>query len=712
MVVSNQDYGIDILDTIKQVSHDFAYQYPWIFLILLGVFFYFGHRANQRKEERERIEKEQKPYFPIDETNQKLWGILSGFILISFLLATPTPNNNIFLFFAFIDFLIVFWFFRTAKKANWFHIVVVVFENQFVRTQFSDFSIYSFSLDTDKFKSMGLADSESFCKLKMWKAGFYKFLANFAGLPLIVFLGYQFYKDNFTSTPIIFISLLVVFGIVTAYIFYDWARYLDNIRQQVAETTSAVDSHKFKKDLADSLTPEEESNTGGGIDDASFMTSEQIGAAGLLNNAGIPLGYTLEGNRPIHYGGGLHLITFAPNGTGKGACSQIPTLLEYDGSMFMIDPKGENAAVTAKSRRDLMGQEVHILNPFGVLKDTFTAAGFRSSCFNPLAALDPSGSNFVADVSTLCGALILTEGKDPYFDNSARDLVACLVMYVCTEENEIRTLPRVRQLLTEEPIKFQITLDLMSESDFPPLAQKAQVFIKDTKGNDAIISTARTQTSFLDDPCLSENLSYSDFSFLDLKREKITVYVVLPAKMVFTYSRWFRLLVTAGLDELMSNAEKAENPVLFMLDEAPVLGYLSCLETAFGLARGFGVQLWPFFQDYSQLERIYKDAAPSFLANAGIHQFFTPNDPSTAKLLQERCGDVTHTANSANYGQNMSFSESERRKPLYSAHNLRGMPDDEQLLFLAKHSSPIKAGRIPYFKNTRYNRKFMKNPYI
>lgn len=252
----------------------------------------------------------------------------------------------------------------------------------------------------------------------------------------------------------------------------------------------------------------------------------------------------------------------------------------------------------------------------------------------------------------------------------------------------------------------------MGESDFAPLAQKVRVFLKDSKGIDSAIQTARTQTSFLDVPCLKDNLSSSDFCFLDLKREKMTVYIMLPPKMIYTYSRWFRLLVTAALDEMMTHEKKGEKPVLFMLDEFAILGHLSCIETAIGYARGCGIQLFPFLQDINQLKDIYGERSDSFFANAGIQQFFTPNDSKTADVIQKRCGEKTSFATSISYGENVSSTEAERKIPLYSAYDLLGMPMDEQLLFLAGSSSALKAGRLPYFKNPKYIGMYEKNPYI
>jgi hypothetical protein len=46
-----------------------------------------------------------------------------------------------------------------------------------------------------------------------------------------------------------------------------------------------------------------------------------------------------------------HMLTCAPTGAGKGIGAVIPNLLDYPGSAFVLDLKGENYAVTARARR-------------------------------------------------------------------------------------------------------------------------------------------------------------------------------------------------------------------------------------------------------------------------------------------------------------------------------------------------------------------------
>jgi type IV secretion system protein VirD4 len=273
----------------------------------------------------------------------------------------------------------------------------------------------------------------------------------------------------------------------------------------------------------------------------------------------------------------------------------------------------------------------------------------------------------------------------------------------------------MRRLLTQNTTDFSDTMTAISELDFAPMAQKARRFIEDNRTNQSIISTAITQTSFLDDPTLAKNLVSNDIDFLKLKEGKMTVYVILPAKLLLIYSKWFKLIVTSALNALMSTHKQGDKKVLIMLDECPILGRLSCIETAVGLARGYGVQLWSFWQDIHQLYDVYKERAESFLANAGVQQYFTPNDMVMAEKLSKRLGNTTTftgniSSNLSNKNESISFSETAIQflKPV----ELFGLPKDRQLLFLAGKERAVLGIKYPYHDDADCKDKASNNPYF
>lgn len=449
---------------------------------------------------------------------------------------------------------------------------------------------------------------------------------------------------------------------------------------------------------------------------------------GVADWSGIPIGSFLWLPLPVAYKKGLHAITIAPNGSGKGACVQIPVLLSHSGSVLINDPKAENAIVTAKYRRDTMKHRVYVLNPFNILQAEFAAQGFTSARFNPLATLDPTNSVFTSQVDAISAALIEV-GKDPFWDNAARDLISCFVMYVCLEPSEPKTLPNVRRLLQlDQDTALASLFQYMARSPFAPLAQRIQTFIGKSKTNDAIFSTARNQTAWLDVPVFVDNLGASDFSFADLKSEGVTVYLCVPAEMMATYAKWFRLLLTCGINDIIRAPRVSSSlpwwrqvwrwlsdfkrvPVLFLVDEAPVLGRLEVLLTAMGLARGFGVQIWTFWQNLNQITANYDQSAETFFANAGLQQYFTPNDQSTAEHISDACGFYTEEAISQR-PDGTKVMERQTQRLLVSPTELRGMPDSRQIVFFKGIENPFLIGKTPYFQSWLLQGRAMPNPYV
>ncbi len=104
-----------------------------------------------------------------------------------------------------------------------------------------------------------------------------------------------------------------------------------------------------------------------------------------------------------------HVLIVAGTRGGKGRDLIIPNLCRYKGSVFVLDPKGENAQRTHKERQE--DGPVLALDPFGV-------SGLPSARFNPLRYL--AGDSMITDAQTFADALIV---GDDYFSNSARQLL-------------------------------------------------------------------------------------------------------------------------------------------------------------------------------------------------------------------------------------------------------------------------------------------------
>jgi type IV secretion system protein VirD4 len=439
----------------------------------------------------------------------------------------------------------------------------------------------------------------------------------------------------------------------------------------------------------------------------------------MTGNFTIPYGYNAGVGTFPSYTDNRHLITFGPNRSGKGSTAIVQALLQTTKSVLVVDPKGQNAAVTARGRRT-MGQQVFVLNPFGMHGGA--PWHLPKHRFNPLAHLDIDSESIVADVASLSGALILTEGRDPYFDDTARDLVKAILLHLKATKGDVATLADMRKLLTDLGARGKAAAELLVAMEKSPHAFVRQPIgrFKDIEARDisSAINTAITQTAFLDDPALCDParggaLTGSDFDLMQLKQNPTTVYLILPGRYMDAYARFLRLIITSAIDQLTSDA--GGYPVLMILDEFARLQNLPAISNAVGFAAGFNLQLWPFLQDLPQLKSIYGEKFESFLANAGLLQFYTPADLQSAEYLQRRGGMTTGETRSRTYGgffkNERSESRSENRVPLLPVELMMSLPSDQQVVFFAGRHDPLILGRKPYWEIPRLAGMFDPDPY-
>src|SRR6185312_14292684 len=73
---------------------------------------------------------------------------------------------------------------------------------------------------------------------------------------------------------------------------------------------------------------------------------------------------------------------------------------------------------------------------------------------------------------------------------------------------------------------------------------------------------------------------------------------------------------------LMRRKRLPKQRTLMLLDEVAQLGSLDLLPQAVSLLRGYGLQLWTFWQDLSQLTKLYPTNWESLVNNAAVLQVF------------------------------------------------------------------------------------------
>ena len=433
---------------------------------------------------------------------------------------------------------------------------------------------------------------------------------------------------------------------------------------------------------------------------ARFATPEEIARLRVLDGS-TNMGFGHDAGRaPVFIKNEKHVLIIASTRSGKGVSLIIPHLLRYRGSAFVLDPKGENARATGRTRAALNNQ-VHYLDPFGI-------SGKPKSRFNPLSRFTPD--NMEAESKALAAALfVLGERERDHWNAAAQQLLAAIILFVYLSPaipRREKDLSTVRKTLLGN---LKGALDAMTEMDQADglLRDLAVSFIATPeKEFGSIVSSAQRQTEILDNPfiiaCLKAEGPGAEVDFKQWRKGTMTVYLCLSAPKFPTFNRWLRLVLTSALDDMTDTLNPPPLPVCFMLDELATLGHLAAVENAIGLAAGYGIQLVTVFQDVAQMRDLYKGRWASFIGNAGVRALFNLDDYDTAEYWSKFIGGrlvETRSQQQDLYGYSKGDNVGETMRPLMSPADMMLQFAKGVMLVLVQGERPFGTTRTPYWQD-------------
>ena len=406
-----------------------------------------------------------------------------------------------------------------------------------------------------------------------------------------------------------------------------------------------------------------------------------------------------------------HILTCAPTGAGKGIGAVIPNLLTYPGSAFVLDLKGENFAVTTRARRE-MGQSVFLIDPFGI-------TGTAGHAMNWLDSLDPDDPDAVGQAGALADMLVVvTAGSEPHWNDTARELLRGLLVYVAGLPTPRRTMAELRRIVTApEDVLADTLADMLADPErgqHLPARAAAAHLNRPERERGSVLSTVVRHTSWLDDPRLCAALAHTDFSLRDLKRRPMTVYLAIPPDRLRTCLGFVRGFLGLAIDAITAIPGKPAHRVAFFLDEFGQLGRMDRLADSITRLRGYGAQLWLFVQDLSQLRAVYP-RWQSFMANT-TRQFFGTADYDTARYIADALGQHTigaqTTSRSYQYGTGTASSsqgEHPHGRSLLTPDEVMRLGASQPIVMVAGEP-PYLLDRINYLADVAYARRFEPNP--
>ena len=429
---------------------------------------------------------------------------------------------------------------------------------------------------------------------------------------------------------------------------------------------------------------------------ARFATLADARKGKLLNGKGLILGR--KHCRMLRYDGEGHLLTFAPTRSGKGVGCVVPNLLDYPGSVVVTDIKGENSDI-ARAYRASLGP-VYELAPLG-------GAKANRATFNPLDFIRIATAYEVDDARLVAEMLVVPEHAQPnHWEREARTLITGLLLYIRHHWDLLeQNLGTLRDLLMQDAEEFELLLAKMTVSHQENVARIARGFSqKEPKERSAVISTAQGATELFESPELRAATEKSSFKFESLKDDVASVFIIVPPEYLEAYRPFLRLMAGLATVAMTRNMAKPAQPVLFMFDELPALGYMRPIEEGIGYLAGYGAKMWLFVQDLDQLQKTYPKAR-SMIANCAVRQAFNVQDPDTAKLLSDMLGTATVRMHSEGQTSALPFNlvagsfhsgEFEGARQLMTTGEILTMKAKEQLVFV-QGLPAFRARKIRYF---------------
>jgi type IV secretion system protein VirD4 len=452
-----------------------------------------------------------------------------------------------------------------------------------------------------------------------------------------------------------------------------------------------------------------------------------IRSAGLFGGRGLIVGK--RAGRYVTFGGTQHVLLSAPTRSGKGVGVVIPNLLNWPDSVVVLDMKHENWELTAGFRA-AHGQEVYLFDP--------TAKEAATHRYNPLDTISRDPKRRVTDVQKIANMIWPDgEGSDPFWYESARKLFLGLVL-LCIETGKSVTLGEVfRQVTADDEASEHLTKEIAAaEKRGLKLSAACRNPLNDfvsapanTRGSIRMSFTAKLE--LWANPLVDLATSRSDFSFADLRRKRMSVYLgVTPdaiAMMRPLVNLMFQQAADANIVDLPPDGRATtisskrdhslKYQLLLLLDEFANFGAMPTIANGITYFAGYNVRLLTVIQSPAQLQDTYgRERAQTMMENHALHIAFAPKDQHTAEDLSRAIGYRTVTNRSRSHGlgfqdRHRSENLSDAQRALFLPQELRDIGDDKAVITL-DNARPFLVDKLRYYADSKFSGRLRPAPAV
>jgi len=357
----------------------------------------------------------------------------------------------------------------------------------------------------------------------------------------------------------------------------------------------------------------------------------------------------IERNR----GDDRHILTVAGSRSGKGITRIIPNLLLWQDNVICIDPKGENATVTAHNS---IRAQAFVIDPYELVKNVSrpsegaaSSAGkpFRAK-YNPLQDIDPYSSTATEEIKVLLEAMVFPQSEqNQEWERTPKMVIGGLIAHVLTSPDYAhdRSLVTVYRIINGSHEDLKTLVIAMRNNHamgdyIPARGNSLEMVVSDPR--QSFMSAIRSSLEWLSYPKIQEVVGgNSDFSMFNIANKPMSIFLCFDMESLENLNRFVRIFFLMAFHAMMHPRSPKTKKVLLLLDEFYVLGRLPILEKGAQYIAGEGVKIWIIIQNIEMIETLYGKAWKNFTDSAGLTEAFAlsaDEQEGTAKWASNKLG--------------------------------------------------------------------------
>ena len=471
-----------------------------------------------------------------------------------------------------------------------------------------------------------------------------------------------------------------------------------------------------------------------------YFVKERIGH---IREAGVPILFSKDLKYMWVDKETPHYVYLGSTGSGKSVTAVIPfcsfiATAKNKRSVFITDPKGEIYNTTSSMfkkngynvltidfRHPELSNKFNVLEP--IIKEYEKYIEYEKKTkketdknkkleYNNLSMSALAETNrLITSLSTMI-MIEKVQGKDPFWNNSAKNLLEGLIGFFLEEykSGNIR-----RDQITMTSIrKFQnSSMEEKNLKNFKKYIEQKEYGSKSKDSLTSILSASDNtfksitavfgeKVALFDDINVANVTSSNSFDFDILGKEPTALYVIVPDEDK-TYYTLVTIIVGLLYRELVKLANSRQEKKLkyqidWILDEFANCPPLADIEAIVSVARSRGMRFHFFIQSFSQLDNVYgKEVSQIILDNCGL-VYLKTNTQETAEAISKRLGKKTIESNSIS--QSMSLRDYNGNKSTSLIARDLMTPDEVKQLHYKTIIFPIIG--YPILRDTIIYKKF------